>query len=56
MHQFHSVAEAWARLVAFRRQYNDERPHNRLDYLTPLAFKAAWVEAQAKQQDPHMRT
>jgi putative transposase len=56
MHQFHSVAEAWVRLGVFRHQYNDERPHSRLGYLTPCAFKAAWVEAQAMQRDPHMRT
>jgi putative transposase len=54
MHQFHSVAEACARLSAFRQHYNHERPHSRLSYLTPLEFKTAWFEAQAKQQDPHM--
>jgi putative transposase len=56
MHQFHSVAEACVRLSAFRHQYNHERPHSRLSYLTPLEFKTAWFEAQEKQPDPHMRT
>jgi hypothetical protein len=28
-----------------------KRPHSQLGYLTPLAFKAAWFEAQAKLQD-----
>ncbi|NJM55352.1 MAG: IS3 family transposase [Verrucomicrobiae bacterium] len=56
MHQFHSVAEACVRLGAFRTHYNQERPHSRLGYLTPLAFKTAWYEAQAKQQDPHIDT
>ncbi len=52
LHVFSSVAEAWVRLTAFRQQYNTERPHSQLAYLTPHAFKAAWVQAQAKSQDP----
>jgi len=44
------------RLSTFRHHYNQERPHSSLGYLTPLAFKAAWFEAQAKQQDPHIGT
>jgi putative transposase len=52
MHVFTSLAEACVRLGAFRQQYNTERPHSQLGYLTPLAFKAAWLEAQAKVQDP----
>ena len=56
MHVFGSVAEACVRLSSFRHQYNTERPHSRLGYLTPLAFKMAWYEAQAKLQDPHIQT
>lgn len=56
MHQFHSLAEACVRLQTFRTHYNYERPHSRLGYLTPLAFKNAWYDAQAKQQDPHIDT
>jgi putative transposase len=56
LHVFHSLAEARVRLGAFRQQYNVERPHSRLGYLTPLAFKAAWAEAQAKLQDPNIGT
>lgn len=52
MHVFTSLAEACVRLGAFRHHYNTERPHSKLGYLTPLAFKAAWLEAQAKVQDP----
>src|SRR5215210_439297 len=52
LHVFSSLAEAHVRLSAFRQHYNTERPHSRLGYLTPLAFKAAWLEAQAKLQDP----
>jgi len=51
LHIFFSLAEACVRLSAYRRHYNSERPHSRLGYLTPLAFKAAWLEAQAKAQD-----
>jgi putative transposase len=52
LHLFSSLAEACVRLGAFRQHYNTERPHSQLGYLTPLAFKAAWFEAQAKSQDP----
>jgi putative transposase len=52
LHMFTSLAEACVRLGAFRHHYNTERPHSQLSYLTPLAFKAAWVEAQEKRQDP----
>jgi putative transposase len=51
LHVFTSLAEACVRLSAFRQHYNGERPHGQLGYLTPLAFKAAWLEAQAKMQD-----
>jgi putative transposase len=56
MHQFFSVAEACVRLSTFRHHYNTERPHSRLGYLTPLAFKTAWYEAQEKQLDPHIES
>jgi len=56
MHGFASVAAAGVRLSTFRHQYTTERPHSRLGYLTRLAFKMAWYEAQAKQQDPHSGT
>jgi putative transposase len=56
LHVFASVAEACVRLSTFRDQYNTQRPHSRLGYLTPLAFKLAWYEAQAKLQDPHIQT
>ena len=52
LHVFSSLAEACVRLSAFRDHYNTARPHSLLGYLSPLAFKKAWLEAQAKQQDP----
>jgi putative transposase len=56
MHLFASVAEACVRLSTFRNQYNSDRPHSQLGYLTPLAFKAAWMETQAKLENPHIGT
>ena len=53
---FTSVAEACVRLNAFRREYNTERPHSQLSYLTPLEFKRMWTQAQAEQQNPHIAT
>ncbi len=56
LHVFSSLAEAHVRLSAFRQHYNSQRPHSRLGYLTPLAFKKAWLEAQANLQDPLIST
>lgn len=56
LHIFGSLAEACVRLSYFRHHYNHERPHSQLDYLSPLAFKQAWMEAQTKQQDPLIQT
>jgi len=56
LHVFSSLAEAHVRLSAFRQHYNGRRPHSRLGYLTPLAFKNAWLEAQANLQDPLIST
>jgi putative transposase len=56
LHVFSSLAEAHVRLSAFRQHYNGARPHSRLGYLTPLAFKQAWLEAQAQLPDPNIPT
>ena len=56
LYVFSSLAEAHVRLSAFRQHYNSQRPHSRLRYLTPLAFKKAWLEAQANLQDPLIST
>jgi putative transposase len=56
LHIFSSVVEACVRLSDFRHQYNHERPHSQLGYLSPLAFKQAWMEAQVKQPDPLIQT
>jgi putative transposase len=56
MYVFLSVAEARARLEAFRQHYNEERPHSSLDYRTPLEFKSAWMQAQAEAVDSNIST
>jgi putative transposase len=56
MQLFVSVAEAQIRLEAFRRHYNEDRPHSRLGYQTPSEFKRAWLDAQAKRPDSHIPT
>jgi putative transposase len=56
MHLFGSLAEACVRLSAFRRHYNEARPHSALQYLTPTAFKTAWLVTQAQGSDPNIGT
>ena len=56
LHYFASAAEARVRLEAFRHHYNNDRPHSRLGYSTPVAFKQAWEAAQAQRQDSHIST
>jgi putative transposase len=56
MQLFASVREARVRLEAFRRHYNEERPHSRLGYQTPSEFKQAWYRTQANGQDSHIPT
>jgi putative transposase len=53
---FASSAEARVRLHAFRRYYNEERPHSALGYQTPSEFKRAWGAAQAQGDDPNIAT
>jgi putative transposase len=55
-HLFSSLPEASVWLNAFRQEYNTERPHSQLAYLTPAAFKAAWLEAQKNNPDPPILT
>jgi putative transposase len=47
MYAFASVAEARVELERYRREYNEERPHSRLGYRTPAAFKADWLADQS---------
>ncbi len=52
MYVFHAVAEARVILEAFRRQYNEERPHSSLGYRTPAEFKRDWAQAQSEIAGP----
>lgn len=56
LHAVASLTEARVRLEAFRNHYNHDRPHSRLNYTTPAAFRKAWDAAQAQQQDSHIPT
>lgn len=44
---FVSVSEARVLCEAFRREYNEERPHQSLGYLTPQEFKEKWLLKQS---------
>ena len=45
---FRTVAEARILTEGFRREYNQERPHQSLGYLTPAEFKQKWLQAQSQ--------
>ena len=45
---FVSVAEARVLCEGFRREYNEERSHQSLGYLTPHEYKAKWLQEQAQ--------
>ena len=40
MHQFVSIADAEAKIEAWRFDYNQRRPHGSLGHLTPTEFVA----------------
>jgi len=40
VHQFVSIADAQAKIEAWRRDYNQRRPHGSLGHLTPTEFIA----------------
>jgi transposase InsO family protein len=43
-HWFKSLAEARVLIEAWRREYNQERPHSSLGDATPAEFAAAWLD------------
>ncbi len=45
-HWFESLEEAKQQLEAWRREYNEERPHSSLNNLTPAEFADAWQQQQ----------
>lgn len=44
---FANVAEARVLSEGYRREYNEDRPHQSLGYLTPLEFKQRWLQKQS---------
>lgn len=45
---FVSVAECRLLSEAWRQEYNQERPHQSLEYLTPSEFKLKWLQRQSQ--------
>ena len=54
---FASLAEARVLIESWRREYNEERSHQSLDYLIPTEFKAKWRQQQEQnRQQPSPTT
>ena len=51
MELFYGVRDARATVGAWRRYYNEERPHGALGYQSPLAFKCKWLTERETTQD-----
>jgi putative transposase len=51
---FHNVREARVVVEAWRKYYNQQRPHSSLNYLTPVEFAARWQKQQEPQHTPAM--
>jgi putative transposase len=45
---FASVAESRVLCEGYRREYNEDRPHQSLGYLTPAEFKQKWLQEQSR--------
>jgi transposase InsO family protein len=45
---FANVAECRVLCEGFRREYNEERPHQSLKYLTPVEFKQQWLKNRSQ--------
>lgn len=48
---FASVAETRVLCAGYRREYNEERPHQSLNYLTPEEFKAQWLAEHPREME-----
>jgi putative transposase len=57
-HWFMSLADAQAKIEAWRRAYNESRPHGALDWLTPAEFarRSGLKPATADPKEPEIRT
>lgn len=51
-HVFSSLTEARRIIESWRLDYNAERPHSSLGYLTPHEFAANWLAAHSTHQGP----
>jgi putative transposase len=45
---FANVAECRVLSEGYRREYNTERPHQSLNYLTPVEFKQQWLQNRSQ--------
>jgi putative transposase len=45
---FANVAESRVLCEGYRREYNQERPHQSLKYLTPVEFKQQWLQSRSQ--------
>ena len=45
---FASMAEARVLIEAWRRAYNEERPHQALGYKTPYEYKQEWLTTHSQ--------
>ena len=48
MHWFLSLEDARAKIDAWRRDYNESRPHTSLGWLTPIEYAAAAAKIAAE--------
>ena len=51
-HWFRTVQEAQRTIEEWREEYNHQRPHSSLGYMTPVEFAAAWVVDRAGLDAP----
>jgi putative transposase len=47
-HWFADLTDAQAKLEAWRKDYNESRPHRALGNLSPLEYKARWAEKRSE--------
>ncbi len=52
-HWFTSLAEARILIAAWRRDYNENRPHSALDYQTPAEFAARYRSGEPTSSEGH---
>lgn len=52
MEWFRNVHEARVVIGAWRRQYNEDRPHSSLEYHTPVAFRVAYEQQGDRRDGP----